>query len=262
MGISLDEYFDSLYVKGILLTAGQKAWYQAKYDLLKEDMTREYPSYPEEAFAASQEGYWYATQMKQLYEDGHMLNVSYDRMVPVHTAWDLGQADKMAIWFFQFNRAGEIMVIDYWEKSNTDLHLIMAILQAKGYNYGQHIWPQDARARDRAGITFEKQALGLNLRGLVLEQHDLQDGIRLVRTILPRCWFDLNKCKEGIKALENYKKKWSPSLGGWSADPAHDQASHGADAFRYLCSGLEKIRAGSSSLDGDAKALRKYFGDG
>lgn len=262
MSINLDEYFDSLHLRGIVLTQGQKEWYRAKYELLREDMTREYPSYPEEAFAASQEGYWYASVMKQLYEDKHIMNVSWDRMVPVHTAWDLGQADKMAIWFFQINRIGEIMIIDYWEKSSTDLHLIVSILQAKGYTYGQHIWPQDARARDRAGITFEKQALGLNIRGLVLEPHGLQDGIRLVRATLPRCWFDQTKCKEGIQALENYKKKWSPTLGGWSSEPAHDNASHGADAFRYLCSGLDKIKAGSNGLESDAKALRKFFGDG
>jgi hypothetical protein len=259
---NLEEYFDALFLRGIVLTEGQKRWYIAKQDLLKEDMTREYPSYPEEAFAASQEGYWYASQMKDLHQDGHILNLSYDRAVPVHTAWDLGQADKMAIWFFQINRVGEIMIIDYWEKSNTDLHLISAIMQSKGYTFGTHIWPQDARARDRAGITFEKQALSLNLRGMVLEQHNLSDGIRLVRSTLPKCWFDQTKCKDGIKCLENYKKRWSPSLGGWTSEPVHDDASHGADAFRYLCSGFDKIRASTGGLQGEAKALRAYFGDG
>ncbi len=255
----LVEYFDKLYLRGIHLTDGQKAWYEAKTGILREDMTREYPSYPEEAFSASQEGYWYAREMKALHETGHICNVSYDRGLLVNTAWDLGQADKMAIWFFQITKSGEINLIDYFCKNNTDLAMCMTILTSKGYAYDKHMWPFDANARDRAGITFVQQASKLNLKGLVLEQHSLSDGIRLVRSMLGKCWFDQNKCKEGIQSLENYKKKWSPSLGGWLADPVHDDASHGADAFRYLCAGFNKIK-GSGDLSNDAKALKAYFG--
>jgi hypothetical protein len=256
----LSDYFASLYLKGINLTDSQKAWYIAKSAMLREDMTREYPSYPEEAFAASQDGYWYAREMKSLHETGHITNVTYDRGLLVSTAWDLGQADKMAIWFFQITKAGEVNLIDYFAKSNTDLALCASILSAKGYAYDKHLWPFDANARDRAGITFVQQAAGLALRGIVLENHDLKDGIRLVRTTLPKCWFDQNKCKEGIQALENYKKKWSPSLGGWTSEPVHDDASHGADAFRYLSAGLGKIRGSGNDLSNDAKALRNFWG--
>lgn len=256
----LDDYFASLFLKGIALTDGQKAWYIAKQNMLREDMTREYPSFPEEAFAASQEGYWYAKEMKNLHQLGQIRNIAYDRALPVHTAWDLGQADKMAIWFFQIDRSGQVNIIDYFAKSNTDLALCLSILNSKGYTYDTHIWPQDARARDRAGITFEQQAADLHLRGMVLEQHNLPDGIRLVRSTLSRCWFDQNKCAEGIKALENYKKRWSPSLGGWTSEPVHDDASHGADAFRYLCAGLDKIKGSNNDLKNDAKALRAFWG--
>lgn len=260
MTTDLLAYFDALYLKGIHLTDGQKAWYTAKAGMLREDMTREYPSYPEEAFAASQEGYWYAKEMKELHEKGQVKNIAYDRGLLVHTAWDLGQADKMAIWFFQVDKSGEINVIDYFAKSNTDLTLCLSILQAKGYTYDKHIWPFDANARDRAGITFVQQAAKLGLRGIVLENHDLKDGIRLVRTTLSKCWFDQVKCKEGIQALENYKKRWSPQLGGWTSEPVHDDASHGADAFRYLCAGLAKIKGSGSDLSNDAKALRAFWG--
>jgi len=256
----LKEYFDKLYLRGISITDQQKYWYIKKWKYLREDMTREFPSFSEEAFSASQEGYWYASQMRQLHQEGHITNVSYDRALPVYTAWDLGQRDKTAIWFFQINRAGEIMIFDYFEKNNVDLASLVSILQTKGYTYGQHIWPLDASARDRAGITFVQQAASFNVRGLVLEQHAFPDGVRLVRSTLPKCWFDQKRCKEGISALENYKKKWSPSLGGWSSEPLHDESSHGADAFRYLCAGLAKIRASSSSLEGDAKALRAFWG--
>lgn len=255
----LVEYFDKLYTMEIKLNPLQKNWYAYKWQILKEDTTREYPSYPDEAFSASKEGYWYASVMKELHESKHITNISYDKALPVHTSWDLGQADLMAIWFFQINRQGEVMIIDYFQRKDCDLNQVVAILQQKGYVYGTHIWPHDANARDRAGVTFVKQAAQLNLKGFVLEIHDKQDGIRLVRTTLAKCWFDQTKCKEGINALENYKKRYNSSIGGFTSEDIHDDFSHGADAFRYLCSGLSKLTV-SKSVASDFQAARSYWG--
>jgi hypothetical protein len=256
----LKDYFAKLALEGIRLTDPQKWWYVKKHAIQKEDMLREFPSSPDEAFSASQEGYWYATQIKELYDTGHICNVSYDRGLPVHTGWDLGQADPSAIWFAQINRAGDINVIDFWQKKDCPLDQVAIMLKAKGYNYGTHIWPPDARARDRAGITFEQQAHPIGLQGLVLDQHGLLDGIRMVKTTLSKCWFDSHKCADGLRMLENYKKKWNSSFGGWLADPVHDECSHPADALRYLFAGIDKIAGSSGSLEKDYSILRKYWG--
>ena len=259
--MDLGDYFAKLELDGITLTNGQKRWYSKKYEILQEDMLREYPSTPEEAFQASQEGNWYAKQMKELYDSGHVTKISYDRAIPVNTAWDLGQDDFCAIWFFQINRAGEVMLIDYWQRTDTPIDQVAQMLTAKGYTYGTHIWPGDARARDRAGVTFEHQARQYGLSGLVLEPHGLLDGINLVRTTLSKCWFDSSKCKDGLAALSNYKKRWNATFGSFTSDPFHDKASHGSDAFRYLCAGLKKI-SNSGTVENDAAALRSYWGTG
>lgn len=256
----LEEYFAKLSLEGIHLSDYQKWWYAKKYEVLHEDMLREFPSKPEEAFQASQEANWYAMQMKELWDTGHVTNVSYDRALPVYTAWDLGQADFTAIWFFQITRTGDINVIDYFQGRDKPLDQLTQILQSKKYTYSTCIFPHDANARDRAGITFLAQARNFGWTGHVLEQHGLRDGINLVRSTLGKCWFDQNKCKEGLACLENYKKKWSPIIGGWTSEPLHDEYSHGADAFRYLCSGLTKLSASAGGLDNDYKALRKYWG--
>lgn len=256
----LEEYFANLENRGIKLRDPQKWWYVKKYEIQQEDMLREFPSYPDEAFQASQEGNWYALQMKDLWDTGHITNVSYDRALPVYTAWDLGQADFTAIWFFQITRTGDINVIDYFQGRDKPLDQLTAILNAKKYTYSTCIWPSDANARDRAGITFVSQARNFGWSGIVLEQHGLRDGINLVRSTLGKCWFDQSRSKEGIICLENYKKKWSPIIGGWSSEPLHDEYSHGADAFRYLCSGLPRISASSSSINSDYKALQKFWG--
>lgn len=255
----LKDYFNKLELDGIKLQEYQKWWYANKYQTQKEDMFREFPSKPDEAFAASQEGYWYASSIKALYDSGHICNVSHDRAVPVHTAWDLGQADSMAIWFFQVNRSDDINIIDFWQKNNTPLDQIAILFKEKGYNYGTHIWPHDANARDRSGVTFVQQARGLGISGIVLEPHSFMAGVNLVKTTFSKCWFDQKKCAQGLKHLENYKKKWSSSFGGWTSDPVHDECSHAADAFRYLCAGIKKIST-SDGPEKDFAALRKYWG--
>lgn len=260
--ISADQrdYFSKLALEGLNLTDPQKWWYVNKAKTQKEDMTREFPSTPDEAFAASQDGYWYATYVKELYDTGHICNISYDKALPVHTAWDLGQADFMAIWFFQINRSDDINIIDFWQKNNTPLNQVVALLKNKGYTYGHHIWPHDANARDRSGITFAQQARPLGITGIVLEPHSLIQGINLVKTTLSKCWFDKTKCQEGLRCLENYKKRWSTSFGGWTSEPVHDDNSHAADAFRYLCAGIQRVSNSSGSLENDFSALRKYWG--
>ena len=256
----LEEYFASLSNKGIQLTDPQKWWYVKKYETQQEDMLREFPSFPAEAFQASQEGNWYALQMKELWDTGHITNVSYDKALPVYTAWDLGQADYTAIWFFQITRTGDINVIDYFQGRDKPIDQLTQILHSRKYTYGTCIWPSDANARDRAGITFVTQARSFGWQGIVLEQHGLRDGINIVRTTIGKCWFDQSKCKDGIACLENYKKRWSPIIGGWTSEPLHDEYSHGADAFRYLCCGLNRLQAGGTSLSNEYKALRSYWG--
>lgn len=257
----LKEYFDKLSLDGINLTLPQRWWYAKKLEIQREDMTREFPSTPDEAFSASQDGYWFASYMQELYTAGRVCNIAYDRALPVHTAWDLGQADCMSIWFFQINRSDDINIIDFWQKNNTPLDQISIMLKGKNYNYGTHIWPHDANARDRAGITFVMQARPLGLTGLVLEPHSFIDGINQVRTSMSKMWFDKNKCALGLKMLENYKKKWNASFGGWTSEPVHDNCSHAADSMRYLVAGLARIQ-GRGDEKSDAQALRKYFGEG
>ncbi len=255
-----ESYFDKLEVSGIKLSLAQKRWYVKKLAIQGEDMLREFPTTQEEAFASSQVGNWYATQIKDLYDTGHVTTISYDRSQPVHTAWDLGQADYMAIWFFQFNRVGEIMVIDYFQKTDCPIDEAAQMLNARGYSYGTHIWPQDAKTRDRAGITFETQAHEFNLQGLILEQHGLLDGINLVRTTLSKMWFDEKRCQKGLKALSDYKKKWNTQIGGFTSHPVHNSASHGSDAMRYLCAGYPMI-TDSGTVESDFKAMRSYWGE-
>jgi hypothetical protein len=61
----MQTYFAELEAKGISLNSGQRAWYVKKSEEQGEDMKREYPSTPEEAFEASIEGAYFATEMRR-----------------------------------------------------------------------------------------------------------------------------------------------------------------------------------------------------
>lgn len=256
----LKDYFAKLYLQGIQLTLPQKWWYVKKWDTQRDDMHREFPSTPDEAFSASQDGYWFARDMKELYEAGRVRDVAYDRALPVHTASDLGQHDAMSIWFFQINRSDDINFIDFFQKTSVRIDQLSMMLKEKGYNYGTHIWPHDANARDRGGITFVDQARDVGLEGLVLSPHSIIAGINQVRTNMSKMWFDKTKCKEGLNYLQNYKKKWSSSFGGWTSEEVHDDCSHAAAAMRYAVAGFKQIPNGGS-LENDYKATRRYFGE-
>jgi hypothetical protein len=54
-----------------------------------------------------------------------------------------------------------------------------------------------------------------------------------VRLLLPRCWFDAERCKDGIAALRAYHKAFDDKRQTWRDRPEHDWSSHGADAFGY-----------------------------
>lgn len=74
--------------------------------------------------------------------------------------------------------------------------------------------------------------MGINPR--LVPNKGIADGIESARNIIGRCWFDAENCKEGIKALKNYRKEFDEKRNVYKDTALHDWASHGADAFRYF----------------------------
>jgi hypothetical protein len=74
----------------------------------------------------------------------------------------------------------------------------------------------------------------LGIRFEIAPQVPLEDGIHAARMLLPRCWFDEERCRAGLEALQHYRRDYNTRLNEFKAVPVHDWSSHGADAFRYL----------------------------
>lgn len=240
----LTDYFNELAAKhGIVTNDGQRAWYAAKEKSLGDDMKREYPSLPAEAFQQSIEGAYYAKQFAKLYANKRIGVVPDNSHQPVMTFWDIGVGDSTAIWFVR-QVGTEYHVIDYYENSGEGLRHYMKVLKDKGYTYSEHWGPHDIEnrefgsdAKSRKDIAKEGYVIDGEKYSIAFEvvpKTGVDDGIEAAREILPLCAFDSSKCETGITHLENYRKEWDENRGCWKDKPFHDSTSHGADAFRYF----------------------------
>lgn len=234
----LRDYFADLEGKhGISLTIEQQAWYAKKAEKLKDDMKREYPSTPDEAFAQSAEGAYYLKQMRFLRKQQKITTkVHHNPQYPVITAWDLGMNDAMSIWFAQII-GRELHIIDYLEDSGEGVEFYANELNKKEYSYSHHFGPHDLAVRElgAGGKTRQEDFAKYGLKFEIVPRVSNQmEGINAVRQFLPNCWFDEEQCARGIDCLDNYRKEWDSRLGVFRDRPRHDWASHGAKAFETL----------------------------
>lgn len=192
------------------------------------------------SFEAAVIGAYYGRLMQAAEADKRITGVPYEPTAPVYTAWDLGIRDSTAIWFAQVV-GREIRVIDYYEASGVDLGHYVRELRSKPYLYANHIVPHDAQAKELGTGKSRLEVLEtLGLKDItVAAMHRVEDGINAVRTIIPRCWFDQNKCARGIDALKLYRSEYDDKLQALKPRPVHDWTSHAADAFRYLAMTLD-----------------------
>jgi len=195
------------------------------------------------SFQAAVMGAYYGKLLEDAEKAGRINKVPYDPMLEVSTSWDLGIGDSTAIWFVQ--QAGrETRVIDYYEASGVGLDHYAKMLREKPYAYREHILPHDAEVKELGtGRSRVETLASLGIRVRVLPRQPVEDGINAARVLLPSCWFDAEKCKQGIEALRQYRRNYDEKRRDFMPTPLHDWTSHAADAFRYLAMGLRPADA-------------------
>ena len=192
------------------------------------------------------EGAVYAKELRRATEEGRICDVRWDREQPVHTFWDLGRADRTAIWFAQ-RVAMQYRIIDYFEDSGEDITYYLKELQRREYTYGQTFLPHDAKAKklgSKRSVEEITRHYGFDVR--VVPKLSVVDGINAARIIFPNCYFDKIRCQEGVDRLRHYRFRVVD--GHLSNEPLHDDASDGADAFRYLAVGFKSPSGNKTSI--------------
>ncbi|NMV36932.1 terminase [Ralstonia insidiosa] len=242
------EYFTKVEKEtGVKILERKRAWYVLTKRRLGVDMKREFPSTPDEAFEAANEGAWYREQFEAIRADGRICRVPYDRSVLVNTFWDIGANDLNAIWFHQ-QVGPEHRFLRYYENSGRTLDHYVQVMKDTGYTFGTAYLPHDA-AHKRLGTGFKNNSVQDMLRDLgvtdsfiVPRIDDVTVGINQTRMAMSLACFDEENCKEGLDHLEKYSKEWDERAGTWKDYPKHDAHSNGADALRQWGQMHKKLR--------------------
>lgn len=214
------------------------------------------------SFDAALLGAYYGSEFRKAEQEGRIRFVPFDPNLPVYTAWDLGYSDDTGVWWYQIVR-GEIHVLEYYGASGKDMrHYFEQVVGRKiendnwmesgpvwgdpikevqhrcSYQYAKHNFPHDAKAKTLASGGKSIQEMAWRVLGgdkvHIVANLSLQDGIQAVRSILPRCYFDADRCETGVDALKQYQREWDDKLKCFRDHPLHDWTSHPADGFRML----------------------------
>jgi len=242
----LAQYFTELFNEhGIALSNEQKWWYAPKAQEQGDDMWKEYPSTPDEAFRAAKDGAYFAKQIRALRQLKKIGSFPVETRTVVNTFWDLGVNDSTTIWLHQ-QIAGRHRFVGYYENSGEGVgHYIdwlnrWAVMH--GVVFGHHYGPHDVEHRkqlmEAESIKDVAAKVGFLFETVVRTPEKLH-SIQNARTRLPECDFDEEACDEGLTHLESYSKEWDDKYAVWKNKPRHDEHSHGADAFMTFADGYE-----------------------
>jgi phage terminase large subunit len=201
------------------------------------------------------EGAIYAKEVSALYESGRVRPCPYDPLLPVHTVWDLGWNDQTSIALVQ--RASEIRVIGYIEDSHRTLADYAAQLRAMPYLWGQDWLPHDGRAKDyKSGKSAEEMLKAMQRDPRIVENLDIESGIKAARMIFPRVYIDPS-AERLLHCLKRYRRTITQATNE-PGPPLHDEYSHGADCFRYLALCVDQMGNSKPVTDPYAGFQRRH----
>jgi phage terminase large subunit len=194
---------------------------------------------------AAVEGAIYAQEIDAMQRTSRFTRVPYDPLLPVHTVWDLGWNDLMVILLVQ--RVGsELRVIGVIMDNLRTLDSYVSELNALGYRWGTDWIPHDGRAKNtHTGKSTEEMLKSMQRRVQIVPNIGIEDGIKAARMMFPRVVMD-NGAADLLNSLKRYKRVQHTN--GTFGAPIHDDASHGADAWRYLAVIADKLSNGQQDV--------------
>jgi hypothetical protein len=182
-------------------------------------------------FQAAVKGSYYGKLLNQM---GTRLRPGlYDSAYPVNAAFDLGNRDDSAVWYWQ-RMGGETRYVGYEDAAGLSVRDWIDRLRARPWKYGRVWLPHDARARSlQTGQSVIEQFRDLGVRAHLVPSLSVQNGIQATRKNLESCWIDSEACAVGLELLPLYQRMFDTRTQAFADAPRHDYTSHCADAFRY-----------------------------
>jgi PBSX family phage terminase large subunit len=164
---------------------------------------------------------------------------------PVHAVFDLGWNDSTAFWIVQF-APNKILFLDYYEKRQADFRFFMFEIWNRNWRPQIVYLPHDSLKTHQetpmlnmytvASRIGSDPTLDDDMHFSVVKLPKTQNvgaDINVTRMMFTKCYFDKNKCDDGLNVLRNFKYDYNERDGIYSQKPREDWTKHGADAFRY-----------------------------
>lgn len=181
---------------------------------------------------ASIEGAIFGKEMEWLRKENRIVPLQYEELADVDTYWDLGINDYLVVFFMQ--KVGqEHRLIDCYFTHNTSLGEVTKVLAGKGYTYGTHYLPHDAKQRESILGMSREDFLKGKLQGMievVPRVKKKEDAIQSVRLHYKKLWIH-SGLDTAIEALHHYSMEFDEERRVWKNVPLHDWTSHFADCL-------------------------------
>jgi len=186
------------------------------------------------SFSVGALGSYYASFVEEARKAGRICTVPNEPNLKVDVYFDLGRSDATVMIFTQ-KVGNEIRILDVYSNTGEGVSHYLKVLDGKGYRINTLYLPHDATfSKMESDKTIEEQFREGGYRTEIVEKLGVQHGIQQVRKLFPRFWFDKDKTKDLIKALENYHAEYNSKLKVFKDKPLHDWSSDFSDCLRYL----------------------------
>lgn len=198
------------------------------------------------------EGAVYKVELRKLTEEKRICRVPPDDYRPVDVFCDLGWSDYTSLWFIQ-KCAMDFRVLKSYQSQFQKWDHYLKYIQDTGYRIGRVFIPHDGKSKNiQTGKSIE-DITKATYKTVVVPITGLKEGINMVRTVLPQCYFDEAGTQDGLQALRHYKYEKKTDV-SFTQEPKHDNASHFADAFRTFAVGF---REAAGEVDERTERVKK-----
>ncbi len=187
------------------------------------------------------EGAIYERELSKLIDDRRLTTaIHYQPEAQTILAFDLGRNDCTHVILGQHIGTKEKQIFWSYENNFQGFPHYIDEVKKTGYRIDSIILPHDARAKTISTIdTPEEMCCKAwpNAQITVLKADSIELGIEHTRKHFASIYIHPEGAKCTYESLRRYKRKLLATVGPAGeptyGDPIHDQASHGADCFRY-----------------------------
>jgi len=234
---------DSIVVKA---NWNDNPWFPEVLEQERQDCLRDNPEQYDHiwggGYVTVASGAYFARHMAQADLEGRVGEVKPDPLLTYRVFVDIGgtgaRADAFAMWVCQFV-GPQIRVLDYYEAQGQDLAAHLWWLRSRKYTpENTTLWlPHDGATNDRVyAVSYESALKDAGYKVKVVPNQGrgaAMSRIEEVRRVFPNVWFNKSTTEAGRDALGWYHERIDESR-GVGLGPAHDWASHAADAFGLM----------------------------